>query len=270
MKAILNGSAAQDWVQSRALHYGDGIFRTLLIWQGAPLDWDLQYGKLSADCAALGLEAPAQACLASDIEKLQFDEPCAVLKIMVWRKAGARGYAPTQTASDRLCLAYPAPRYPTSHWDIGIKTFQCDIQLSAQPALAGIKHLNRLEQVLASRAWPADMDEGLLSDREGHVICGTRSNLFWVSQDQLYSPALDTCGVAGIMRSKIYDAATSIKIPVCTSKSDWNVLLSSDEAFICNSLIGIWPLRSLGSQQWGGRGPVTTALQLALAHPRID
>jgi 4-amino-4-deoxychorismate lyase len=113
------------------------------------------------------------------------------------------------------------------------------------------------------------MDEGLLGDPDGHVICGTRSNLFWVFQGRLFTPALDNCGVAGVMRSKIFEAAASIKIPVSIGKSDWNVLLSSDEAFICNSLIGIWPLRSLATRQWRGCGPITAALQRALAHPRI-
>ena len=188
---------------------------------------------------------------------------------MVWRKTAGRGYMPAGSGSERLCLVYPAPRYPAASWDSGVRAFKCDIPLSSQLVLAGIKHLNRLEQVLATRAWPDGVEEGIFCDESGHVICGTRSNLFWVSKGQLMTPSLHRCGVAGVMRNKINKLSSLVNMPVHIVDASWDTLLNSDEAFICNSLIGIWPLRSLASRQWEKRGPMTTALQTALAHPRL-
>lgn len=269
MKALFNGESTGEWTQARGLHYGDGVFRTLLGWREKPLDWEAQFEKFAADCKALGLEPPLAADLSRELQELLRGQDRAVIKIMVWRKSTGRGYAPAGSASDRLCLVYPAPLYPSTFWEEGIRAFQCDIRLSAQPALAGIKHLNRLEHVLASRTWPDGMDEGILCDQNGHVVCGTRSNLFWVSHGHVMTPDLHDCGVAGVMRNKINKLCPSLDIPICIGKGSWEALLNSDEAFISNSLIGIWPLRSLALRQWQ-RGSVTAALQAAIAHPRLD
>ncbi|MGH8456394.1 MAG: aminodeoxychorismate lyase [Stenotrophobium sp.] len=270
MNALFNGEAAGDWAQSRGLHYGDGVFRTVLIWNGEPLDWNLHLAKLGGDCYALGLDMPPGALLLADARKLAGGQQRAVLKLMVIRKSDGRGYRASGTASDRLCLLFPAPCYPASHWEHGIAAFRCELRLAAQPALAGIKHLNRLEQVLATRSWPSGIDEGILCDRDGHPICGTRSNLCWVQDGVVGTPVLDECGVSGIMLNKIKQMSEQIKVNFVTRKISWDALLSSSEVFVCNSLIGIWPLSRLDQRTWPCPGPITMALQQAFAHPRLS
>lgn len=269
MSALFNGEPAGDWTQLRGLHYGDGVFRTLLIWKGQVIDWDLQFKKLSADCTALDLKIPDAIQLYAESKKIAAEQDKAVLKIIVMRKQGGRGYRYTSSASDRLVLSYAAPLYSPECWDVGIETFACTFKLAVQPALAGIKHLNRLEQVMASRQWPDHADEGILCNEAGLLVSGTRSNLFWVKNNVLCTPSLDESGVSGMMRNKILALAESLGITTSVIKSSVAELTLADEAFVTNSLIGIWPLRQHQSRQWTSPGVVTFKLSNALQHPRL-
>jgi 4-amino-4-deoxychorismate lyase len=268
--ALLNGVALdQPLAASRGLHYGDGVFRTLLKFDGQLVDFKLQILKLEHDARALGLDPPAAGLLRQEAEALSAGAAAAVLKILLLRAGTGRGYAPRGAATDRLLLRYPLPQYPASHWREGIRAFRCGLRLGRQPVLAGIKHLNRLEQVLATRDWPEDMDEGVLCDERGAPICGTRSNLFWVEGGVLHTPALDGCGVAGMMRDKVLAAAAALALTVRIETRPWTKLIDADEAFVSNSLIGLWPLRELEQRRWPAPGPVTARLAAALRHPYI-
>lgn len=266
---LLNGLPleGQPLAASRGLHYGDGVFRTCLKFDGQLVDFRLQLQKLERDARALGLEPPEPGLLQKEVEELSAATPSGVLKILLLRAGAGRGYAPRGGAVDRLLLLHPLPDYPAAHWREGIAAFRCGLRLGRQPALAGIKHLNRLEQVLASRDWPEGMGEGILCDERGAPVCGTRSNLFWVAQGTLHTPALDGCGVAGVMRDKILACVTALGLPVRIETRPWKALVEADEAFVSNSLIGIWPLRSLAQRQWPAPGPVTARLAGLLRHP---
>lgn len=267
-QALLNGApVAESLVRSRALHYGDGVFRTLLKYEGQLLDWKLQFLKLAHDAEALGLLAPAADLLLEEAGTLSAATPSSVIKILLLRSGAGRGYTPQTRQADRLLLGYPLPAYPAQHWQQGIAAFRCALRLGRQPALAGIKHLNRLEQVLASRDWPDGAVEGILCDERGAPVCGTRSNLFWVRDGLLHTPALDACGVAGMMRDKVLACATALGLTVQIGTRPWSKLLDADEAFVCNSLIGIWPLRSLERREWQAPGPLTARLAALLRHP---
>jgi 4-amino-4-deoxychorismate lyase len=269
MSALLNGLTAGDWTQSRGLHYGDGVFRTMLIWDAQILDWELHLQRLAADCLALELAMPDASLLRDEAQALADGQARAILKLIVMRKVGRRGYKIFGAASDRLLMRYPAPKYPEALWTSGVSAFFCELRLAAQPALAGIKHLNRLEQVLASRHWPDGADEGILRNQAGQPICGTRSNLFWASAGKLYTPALNQCGVSGMMRSKIMALASSLKMETIVTLAAEADLNAADEAFFSNSLIGIWPLRQLERHAWTAPGPITAALTAALQQPRL-
>lgn len=268
MNALLNGAPLeQSLAASRGLHYGDGVFRTVLRYNAGFVDWRLQLQKLERDASALGLDAPDAALLQQEAEALSAGHDNGVLKIMLLRAGTGRGYAPAGNAADRLLLRYPLPEYPAANWREGIAAFRSPLRLGRQPALAGIKHLNRLEQVLASRDWPEEMAEAILCDERGNPICGSRSNLFWVEQDVLHTPALDGCGVAGVMRDKILASATALGLAVRVETRPWAKLADADEAFVSNSLIGLWPLRRLEQRQWQAPGPVAARLAGVLRHP---
>lgn len=252
---------------SRGLHYGDGVFRTMLLHDGTIVDLERQLAKLATDAGTLDLElAPslrdelAAACAGAD---------SGVVKLLLLRAGAARGYRPAGAAADRLLIRYPLPEFPPRHWLDGIAATRSPVTLGAQRQLAGIKHLNRLEQVLASRDWSVGVDEAILGDEQGRPICGTRSNLFWVTGGALHTPVLDRCGVAGMMRAKLIALAARLGLEVRVVAQDWQALADADEAFVCNSLIGIWPLRALDARQWPAPGPLTSDLMRALAHPTL-
>ncbi len=269
--AMFNGGAvqAEALLLSRALHYGDGLFRTLLVWEGQCRDWPWQYARLRSDAERLGLDLPDADLLAAEARQLAHGQTRAVLKILLWRSASGRGYAPTTRSCDRLLMISPAPVYSAANWDRGIVAHRSPVTLSTQPALAGAKHLNRLDQVLASRDWPDSVSEALMADAHGHVICGTRSNLFWVEGAKAFTPPLDGGGVCGAMRSRILDACQRLDIDCAEQPVSWSTLALADEVFVTNSLIGLWPVRVLDAKTWPAPGPLSLRLQADLKHPRL-
>jgi 4-amino-4-deoxychorismate lyase len=125
-----------------------------------------------------------------------------------------------------------------------------DTRISRNPALAGIKHLNRLEQVLARSEWQSEYAEGLMLDEEGNIIEGTMTNLFLCSQGTLLTPDLSRSGVTGIMRAAVLDRAKKMSLPCQVTSITHEMLNSAEEVFLTNSIIGIWPVRRIGSIQY--------------------
>jgi 4-amino-4-deoxychorismate lyase len=188
-----------------------------------------------------------------------------VLKLIVTRGSGPRGYAPPETlAPMRIVFATPASVISATYACEGVAVRLCDTRLAVQPALAGIKHLNRLEQVLARAEWrDPQIAEGLMLDTDDNVIEGTMSNLFCVRDGALYTPELDRCGVRGITRERILEHARAVCLPAHEIRLRLDDLYAADELFICNTFMGIWPVRRLVGHPFVP-GPVTRRLAAAL------
>lgn len=267
--AWLNGVAASDLAHHRGLHYGDGVFRTCLIHDGHVVDLKEQSKKVIGDASRLGLTVADPLPLEREAQQLAAGQTWAVLKILLVRAGNRRGYRSSASVADRLLCRYAAPELPAHAWERGVRVFRTGFRLASQPALAGIKHLNRLEQVLASRAWEEGADEGIVEDPDGAPLAGTRSNLFWVAAGRLMTPALDRCGVEGVMRQKTLAAAVALDLPFRVAPGTWTELERADEVFITNSLIGLWPVAALGAHTWSAPGPLTRMLAERLHHPRL-
>ena len=207
---LVDGVRAECFpVDDRGLMYGDGVFRTLRVAGGRPRWWHEQLAKLAEDCARLGLTMPDVSHWQADLDLLA---PClsdGVMKLIVTRGSGPRGYLPPASAKPRRFMRYDATAsqpIPPAPAELSIRV--CSLRLGQQPRLAGIKHLNRLENVLARAEWNAtDIHEGLLLDQSDRVISGVMSNLFiWRDQgkqSRLLTPRLDQCGVAGVARARL-------------------------------------------------------------------
>lgn len=236
----------------RGLHYGDGVFRTIRVEEGRARWWTDQFGKLAEDCKALGLPAPDRDMLEEEIGRLAADTAVGVIKIIVTRGSGRRGYGiPGDIEPARIVIATP----PSDHQLSEVRVRWCDLRLASQPRLAGIKHLNRLENVLARSEWnDPDIAEGLLRDESGHVICGTMTNLFIVEKDSPITPDLSRCGVAGVARSRILRAAARHGREPKVEAVSRERLLEADGAFLCNSLIGVWRVAELEDRHWPDSG----------------
>lgn len=239
-------------IRDRGLLYGDGVFRTLRACNGHAMHWPQHYHKLQSDCSALGIACPDAAVLSAELDSLLSQHPDGVLKLIITRGQGARGYAPpAQSAPTRIWDVSPLPSYPAEWSTRGIKARICQLRLSHQPRLAGVKHLNRLENVLAAAEWnDAEIAEGLLLDGADNVIEGTRSNLFLVSQGQLITPDLSRCGVAGVQRERVMAWAAQHNMPLQVRDVKLDEVLHADELFLVNSIIGLWPVRELEQRCW--------------------
>lgn len=234
-------------IYDRGLLYGDGVFRTMRVKNGQLQNWPRHYAKLLHDCNALDLECPAQNILAHDLDQLIAHQPDGVAKIIITRGTSARGYAPPQhPLATRICSMAAMPGYADTLTRLGVRVLICRLQLAHQPRLAGIKHLNRLENVLAAaELTDSDYNDGIMLDREGWVIEATRSNLFMLRNGALFTPDLSNCGVAGMQRDRVMEWAQQNDMPCNISSLSLADLLIADEIFLVNSIIGLWPVREM-------------------------
>ncbi|WP_454255760.1 aminodeoxychorismate lyase [Pseudomonas sp. Marseille-Q8238] len=248
-------------VSDRGLAYGDGLFETIAVKRGEPRLLMRHMARLGEGARRLHLPLDLSAI---EQELLAF---CAelgvgVAKLLVTRGGGLRGYAPAQPSTPRrILLGSPFPAYPPEHAERGVRLYPCVTRLAEQPLLAGLKHLNRLEQVLARNEWhDPRYAEGVVCDVSGRVIEGVYSNLFLVRDGQLLTADLSRCGVAGVMRAEILARAAGCGLAAQVRDIDYAELLAADEVFLCNSLYGIWPVRELQGRDWPV-GALTRKLQ---------
>lgn len=239
-------------VSDRGLQYGDGLFETIAISQGQPLQWQAHLQRLQKGCARLGISMPDEDALIAETRKLANDCERGVLKIIVTRGSGGRGYRPARNDEPtRILSLHPCPDYPAAFTQEGISLRLCETRLGRQPRLAGLKHLNRLEQVLARQEWDDEqIPEGLMLDSEGLVIEGTQTNLFIEKDGALLTPRLDQCGVEGIMRQTIISLCERQGIDCQETQLDLDDLKGADALFVCNSVIGLWPVNDFNGRSF--------------------
>jgi 4-amino-4-deoxychorismate lyase len=265
---MLNNGEVSNCIDAsdRGLHYGDGLFETIAVVNQQPLFWIEHLERLIDGCKRLAIPQPDLEQLQHQAVQLCTDLSRGVLKIIVTRGSGGRGYRPLNSPRPTVLLnVYPWPDYPEEYRQQGIAVRYCSTPLACNPKLAGIKHLNRLEQVLARSEWDDDqIAEGLMLNLKGDVIEGTQSNLFLVEQGQLITPEVDQCGVAGVMRKVILRLADDMAIDAVESTLNRERVEQADELFVCNSVIGIWPVRRI-EQHEHAVGPVTRSLSAKLS-----
>ena len=245
----------------RGLHYGDGLFETVAVKQGRPLLWPGHMARLRQGCSRLGMAGPDPDVLERDALAEIAGRDQGVLKIILTRGCGGRGYRPPKASRESRILSFHSrPDYPLNNWTLGVKVRNCRTRLGMNPDLAGLKHLNRLEQVLARSEWDdATVAEGLMWNLAGNLVEGTMSNCFLVMGEELLTPSLDQCGVAGVMRQTVLDSARDLGIACKVTDIPATWLARSDALFLTNSLIGIWPVRQLDQRAYS-----TAAIPAAL------
>lgn len=265
LAALLNGEPVADPARAvdladRGLNYGDGLFETALLVNGTIRFLGAHLLRLRHGCERLGI-AYAENEIAADARRLCESVSAGVLKIVVTRGAGGRGYrADPRAVSTRIVTVHPLP----ANSDRELTVRWCESRLARNAALAGIKHLNRLEQVLAQREWSDErIGEGLMLDTEGELVSGTASNVFIVRQGALLTPDLRFCGIRGVMRGEVLRAATEQGI-ACTEEPLWpHDLEEATEVFVTNAVRGIRSVVAIEERRWD-IGPVTQQLVQAL------
>ncbi|MGN2413794.1 aminodeoxychorismate lyase [Pseudomonas syringae] len=256
-------------VKDRGLAYGDGLFETVAVRAGQAVLLERHLQRLERGCQQLKIDVDS---VQVRTEMIHFAAELGdgVMKLLLTRGDSQRGYAPVpDTQPRRILQGSPAPAYPASHADQGVRLFACQTRLAEQPLLAGLKHLNRLEQVVARSEWnDTDHAEGLMRDTSGRVIEGVYSNLFLVVQGRLLTADLSRCGVAGVMRAELLDRAPTLGVAVDIRDVHLSDLETADEVFLCNSVYGVWPVRGFAALNWPV-GPLTRKLQ-GIARALLD
>jgi 4-amino-4-deoxychorismate lyase len=272
---------------SRGVAYGDGLFETMRADRGVIHWWDAHWARLMRGAERLGIPLPPRALIESERDQLLRDAPDAAIKLMLIRghAPGHRGYAPSPNAAPLWWLsAHSLPSPPAVD---GLRLRWCETRLSSQPRLAGLKHCNRLEQVMARAEWQAldsdeaGCDDGLMLDETGAVIAATSANLFiyrraptagdhesdrdGANASGWLTPRLERCGIAGVCREWALAALEAREAVLSPDE-----VLTADAVFLCNALRGILPVAQLGTRRWARHPALDEARRrLAATHPGL-
>jgi len=227
-------------LNDRGLAYGDGVFETILIHAGKPVWWDQHWQRLINGAGRLKISVPNENIVRKACEKFLEGHQDNVLKIILTRGVGGRGYA---------VPVNPEPRIVLSLHDVPLRNNApvqlrwCDTRLARQPLLAGIKHLNRLEQVLARSEWnDGSVFDGLMCDTENNVVCATSANIFAKIQGQWLTPPVDQAGIAGIARAWVMKQWPQVQEAHLSRLQ----MQQAEAIFICNAVRGILAVNRLG------------------------
>jgi len=264
---LVNGQSTGIDPADRGLAYGDGLFETMAASDGRIRWLDLHLDRLEEGCRRLEIPAPSRSLLTKEIEAHCPRKGRVVVKLIVTRGPGVRGYPPPESPTPTRVLAISQwPDYPDSYYRHGISVRTCGLRLGENPALAGIKHLCRLEQVLAQlelRGQP--VQQGLMLDASGSVAQGTSSNVFIVIAGELATPSLGRCGIKGVMRRVVLEASRALDIRAEEREIAPAEVLAADEVFMTNALFGIWPVTELDGRRFPV-GPTTARLMAHLGY----
>ncbi len=224
----------------RGLAYGDGLFETMLAVSGDIPWWPAHWQRLADGARKLAITVPDQQVIHQAAEQLAVNQRC-VLKIILTRGESGRGYLPGNGPETCIVSKYPAPTETPQL----LSLFWCQTRIAEQPSLAGIKHLNRLENVLARRECDlAGHPEGLMCDSQGRIICATSANVFVFIGGKWMTPDVSACGIAGITRAWLLENADDVMI----GNIDREKIQSADAVFLCNSVRGMMPVAQIGGK----------------------
>jgi 4-amino-4-deoxychorismate lyase len=260
LECLVEGEISEQVpAMDRGLHYGDGLFETMAVFQGTPRFWQAHMDRLTVGCERLGLPMTPQSILLREVQTVSAGRRRCVVKVIITRGTSGRGYGVDRDIrTNRVVCAWAWPEDPGQLVETGIRMRMCDLRLGIQPVLAGLKHLNRLEQVMARAEWSDPLiHEGVLCDAEDYVVTAISSNMFIVSGNRLLTPRMDRCGVRGVMRSAILGAFRDR----CEQRRiTLDMLPEADEIFVCNAVRGVFPVTRIDHWEYE-IGPVTREVQ---------
>ncbi len=270
-RSLVNGKASQSIdIFDRGLLYGDGVFETILVQNHRIPLWSRHIERLESSCQHLNIECPDSSLLLSEARGLLKGCVDAVLRITVTRGTGKRGYRPSKKASpSRIISVLPHEQSVFLKERDAVILRLCETRLGNH-ALAGLKHMNRLEQVIAQSEWSEDdgFDEGVMLNNNDDVIECTMSNIFLIKNKNILTPNLNDCGVKGVMRQCVIDSVQNNNMSVLEKPLSLTELRQADEVLITNSVMGIRPVKCFQQNSWPTPGKMTQAI-LALVEKEL-
>lgn len=233
--------------RDRGLQYGDGVFETMRICDGRVRLLEYHLDRLLAGCRRLRIAGPIRPALRRELAGAASLRSDGILKLIVTRGVGPRGYRPTgQERCTRILSLHPLPEGLRADAGVPARVRMCATTLGLNPDLAGLKTLNRLESVVARAEWrDARIWEGLMRDEDENIVCGTLSNLFIRRGPSLLTPLLDRCGVAGVMRRWVMQTAAQLDLRVTERHIRWRDFRRAEEVFMTNAVVGVKSVQTL-------------------------
>jgi len=247
-------------VFNRNMQYGDGLFETCITSNNQILFWMYHFSRLTAGCEKLNIKKIDEDVWLRDIKKafsLSSEKSC-VVKLILSRGNSLRGYGYKDDIEPVRVVIISEMQQSLMNNEFALEYSKSGYH--SNPQLAGIKHCNRLEQVLA-RSYLSS-NEAIMLDEKENVISVTQGNIYFIFGNKLLTPKLDRCGVVGSRRSLILELASSLKIDTLVSNISINQVQQADEVFISNSVIGIQPIQSIESYKLG-KNPLTKKIRKA-------
>ncbi len=250
---LINGDIADSIpADDRGLAYGDGLFETIAVRASQARFLGQHLSRLELSCKRLGLAYPGDTILSNEVHQLAAGRSHAVIKIIITRGIGPRGYAADPSESPQRLVGLSATQaHPAAYYVSGVSVVRCSTRVSRSPLLAGMKTLNRLEQVLARAEWRSPkIAEGLMFDEHENLISGVMSNVFLVVDGTLLTPGLSHSGIAGTMRQRVIDVWLEQGIRIAECPITPELFSEASELFLTNALIGLWPVTKIDDRQY--------------------
>ena len=239
-------------IADRSFQYGDGCFTTMLTQKDRIVHWIAHMERMNSCLDVLHIPRPDWEQVEEWLEQVNTGEDKGGLKLLITRGEGGRGYSPSQVGKPNIVISrFEFPLHYHNWVQVGIELGVCQTPLGHNPLLAGHKHNNRLEQVLLKSEMERQAKvDGIAFDIDGYVIETTMANIFWFTDNTLYTPLLDRAGVNGVIRRKILEWALKENITVHTDRFRLDALLCAEEIFICNSILGVAPVHTIESNSY--------------------
>ncbi len=258
---LVNGKlTGQINVLDRGLHYGDGLFETIAYKNKHLLLWDEHWRRLAKSAKILNIDLPDKELIRQELDFVVKGQEDMVLKLLITRGVGGRGYKiPDKPNPNRIIISSDWPNHDSNLRQTGVIVRLCEMRLTRNPKLAGIKHLNRLENVIARSEWrDHSIFEGLMLDQDNYVIEGTMTNLFIIKDNEIFTSDLKYCGVEGVMREQLIKLASQLDISVKFINIKPSTLQDADEILLSNSIIGLWPVKQIQNHSYKRKPTVIT------------
>jgi 4-amino-4-deoxychorismate lyase len=265
-RKIVNGvEGGSVSVDDRGLQYGDGLFETMAASNGRVRRFQQHMARLAEGCQRLGMPAPPVELIEQDCYRALEGFGTAVVKLMLTRGPGPRGYAPPAEPNLTRIVVSTAQQVSEAEAARPLALRLCETRLGRNPRLAGMKHLNRLEQVMAgAELRDTPFDEGLMLSTDDRIVCGTAANVFLVRKENLLTPRISDCGVSGVMREVVLRVADQLGIHAEVGDCTVDDLLLADECFLTNAVRGIRPVGHVHGLVDFGPGAITARLREAI------